>query len=172
MAKLEITVDTSKKTIVGKIDGKSIGDITHVWIVADNQEESVADIHEGHFFVDISLRSQDIDGIKKTSRLVALDHGKMTKDKDKKKKKGLTKGEVDGYLRKRYNEEASCFDGFVCMGIHADRIVDLRGGKTFPLGCAQIAATDNISVHNFWVRGLDLSGGVAASAVHSFGGQY
>ena len=62
MAKVEISVDTSEQTVAVTVDGKSIGEVTDVWVSA------------GSFFgMEISLKREDLGDLTQVTRLVAAE---------------------------------------------------------------------------------------------------
>lgn len=63
MAKVVIDVDTSKKTVGVKVDGKSVSDVRDITIFTEKS---------GFFGVDIAM-SEDLGDLRKVTRLVASD---------------------------------------------------------------------------------------------------
>ncbi len=67
MAKVVIDVDTSKKSVSVKVDGKSISDVHDI---------SVFTSLSGFFGVDIAMR-EDLGDLRKITRLVATENPKL-----------------------------------------------------------------------------------------------
>lgn len=61
MAKVDISIDTSKKNVDVKVDGKSVKDVHSIYIYTEET---------GYFSMEISQR-EDMEDMKKITRLVA-----------------------------------------------------------------------------------------------------
>jgi len=73
MAKVSIEVDTTKKEVTVKVDGKKIGSVSDIWI---NTEAG------GFFSLEISQRENAGDDLRKVTRLTASVNDETWVEKD------------------------------------------------------------------------------------------